>query len=314
MLLVFHLPASGQDTFVDNRFNYGVSIDAKLELVCRYGYLTNFRLGISGGSGYYINEHVMPFSQVGISFFQGGIGSSISVSQRNKFNVEIYSSTGIVGGWQSKWDIPRPLYTLGKFASTPIQLPYSFYLNLATTFVQRISKNSGSKTFKHGRFSQRVGSGVLGVGPVEINYYNDGMPYHFLGLGDNKDRFYTGGGFINITPNYNCKYGTKVINDFYAGFDRFTGYFPESFELAYALHLNEVPYRDLDQAYYNKGRFFIGSSFNQVKGLNTVISINDHDGFDVQNWIHNGRQQPFHKTLHKTNFGINTFYSNPVIK
>ena len=304
-------PAKDKNT---ERLNYGVSIDARLELVYKYGYLTNLRIGVAGGAGYYLNNNFMPYSQMGISLFQGGIGSSISVSQRNRINLEINNAIGIIGGTAPGHVIHRPVYTMGKFISNPIKHPYSYYLNLSTTFIQRISKNQKSGSRQNGRFSQRVGAAALGLGRVEINYYNDGMPYHILGLGDNKDRYYTGGGFINFTTNYDTRKLPVSVDDIYAGFDRFTGFFPESFELAYSLHLNEVPYKDLTQAYYNKGRAFVGTSFRDIKGLNTFVSLNDFDELDVQYVIHRIRKQPIHRTLHKSNIGFNAYYTSPLLK
>lgn len=299
---------------ISGGLNYGVSLDARLELVYKYGYLTNLRIGVAGGAGYYLNDNFMPYSQMGISLFQGGIGSSISVSQRNRINLEMNNAVGIIGGIASGHVIHRPVYTMGKFISNPIKHPYSYYLNLSTTFIQRISKNQKPSSRQNGRFSQRVGAAALGLGQVEINYYNDGMPYHFLGLGDNKDRYYTGGGFINFTTNYNPHKIPVFVDDIYVGFDRFTGFFPESFELAYSLHLNEVPYKDLTQAYYNKGRFFVGTSFRDIKGLNTFVSLNDFDELDVQYLIHLTRKQPLHRTLHKSNIGFNAYYTSPLLK
>ncbi len=88
------------------KVQYGVSVDLRWELVFKYGYLSNFRLGISGGAGPQIGNNFMPYLQYTLSVFQGGIGSSLGVKDRNRINVESHFTFGSILGTKSDSLIP----------------------------------------------------------------------------------------------------------------------------------------------------------------------------------------------------------------
>ena len=300
------------------KLQYGLSVSLKWEIVFKYGYLSNYRLDIGGGVGALIEKNMMPFAQYSITAFQGGLGSSISVKERNKINLESMFALGLSGGSQRDNDLyfKRPLYTMGRLVATPLYNPFDIYATLATTFVYRHTKFSTPiyGTDKY-RYSQRVGSLSFGDAGWDFNYYNDGTPFHWMGLGDGKDRYWTGGGFFNIhVSNYFDKTrrdagNNTTFRNIFIGFDRFTGYYSESFEVANNLGLNSVPYGDKTQAFFNKGRVFAGVEIAGIPGLTPIFSLNDRDKSDIQYVIHNIRDQPIHKTLHKQSNALNLFYT-----
>lgn len=297
---------------------YGVSVNLRWELVFRYGYLSNFRLDVAGGFGAMVSKNFMPLAQYSVSVFQGGLGSSLSVTERSKINLENALVMGLMGGTSRNNDVyfQRPVYTMGRFVPTPLYNPFNTYLTLATTHVFRLSKFSTPNYWGKYRFSQRVGSVSLGTRGFDFNYYNDATPFQWMGLGDGKDRYWTGGGFVNI--HLNNRYDTsterktfdnKLVRYVFIGFDRFTGHYPESFEVANALRLNNVPYGDKTQAFFNKGRSFVGLESASIPGFAPFFSINDRNKLDIQYAIHQIRKQPLHKTLHSPNNGLNIFYN-----
>ncbi len=299
------------------RLQYGVNVTLRWEIVFKYGYLSNFRLDVGGGVGALVGDHAMPFAQYSISAFQGGLGSSLSVRERGKVNLENALGLGVIAGSRRNNELyfRRPLYTMGRLMPTPLYNPFDLYLTLASTNIFRITKFSTPDYRDKYRFTQRVGSLSLGTRGFDFNYYNDGTPYQWMGLGDGKDRYWTGGGFVNVHIRNKYDYSDSgdrrngILRNVFIGFDRFTGNYPESFEVANALRLNSVPYGDKTQAFMNKGRTYAGFELAGIPGFAPFFSLNDRNKFDIQYLIHKIRKQPIHKTLHDDSNGLNLFYS-----
>jgi hypothetical protein len=301
----------------ETRLQYGVNFSLRWEIVFKYGYLSNFRFDVAGGVGALLGENVMPFAQYSISAFQGGLGSSLSVRERGKVNVENALGLGVTGGDRRNHEryFRRPLYTMGRLMPTPLYNPFNFYATLASINIFRLTKFSTPDYRDKYRFTQRVGSLSLGTRGFDFNYYNDGTPYQWMGLGDGKDRYWTGGGFVNVHIRNKYDYSDAgnrsngIVRNIFIGFDRFTGNYPESFEVANALRLNSVPYGDKTQAFMNKGRTYAGFELAGIPGFAPFFSLNDRNKFDIQYLIHKIRKQPIHKTLHDDSNGLNLFYS-----
>lgn len=291
---------------------YGVSVDLKWDIVARYGYLSSFRVGVGGGVGVMLNDHFMPHAQLALTAFQGGLGSSLSVHERNKVNFETSFTLGLTGGGSRQpQEFRRPVYTLGRLVPTPLYNPFSGYLTLASTQVFRLTRFQSSNALGKYRYSQKVGSIALGADGFDVNYYNDGTPFHWIGLGDGKDRYWTGGGFVNIhIPNrYDDHRTANGLRNVFIGFDRFTGYFPDAFEVADHLGLGFVPYKDVRQAFFNKGRLYFGGELSSVPGAAILGQLLDNDDWDVQNFIHRKMKAPEHKTFHQRTFGVGLYYN-----
>ncbi len=295
------------------RLQYGLSFDARWEIVWKYGYLSNVRIGASAGIGPVIASGVMPYAQWSFVAFQGGMGSSLSVHDRTKVNVESLFSLGAVGGFQKSAlkSYKRGVYTMGALNPSPLINPFGWYLNLSSTIIHRFTKFNQKNILGKRNFSQKVGSISLGGPAWDINYYNDGTPFHYMGLGDGKDRYWTGGGFVNIhvRNHYDNEFSrNRIVRNIVVGFDRFTGHYPESFEVANNLGLNTVPYGDKSQAFFNKGRLFFGVELPELPGFVSIISFNDNNTYDIQHVIHRFKKQPVHNSLHTQATGLNLYY------
>jgi hypothetical protein len=301
-----------QSVASNSKLQYGISFDVRWEIVHKYGYLSNFKIGVGAGVAPIISDWFMPFTQLSMTVFQGGIGSSISVVERNNLNVESILSFGLLAGTAQNSDSThrRGVYTFGYYNPTPLTNPFKNYLGINSNFVHRFTKFSKPTVLNKRTFTQKIGSLTLGGRNWDLNYYNDGTPFDFLGLGDGKDRYYTGGGFFryNIKNKYDKEGSKGEVRNFFVGFDRFTGHYPESFEVAHNLGISNVPYGDKSQAFFNKGRTFFGLELAQLPGLSPTFSLNDNDVFDIQYLIHRLRKQPIHRTLHKESFGFNLYY------
>lgn len=305
LLLLFVQAAKGQT------LQYGVSADFKWDICVLSGYQSSFRLAIGGGVGVMLNNNLMPHAQLALVAFQGGLGSSLSMAERNKLVLETNLTVGFTGGGKRAVDgFRRPLYTFGKFVPTPLYNPFNGYGTLATTQVFRLSKFGTPNALGKYRYSQKIGSVTVGGAGFDINYYNDGTPFHWMGLGDGKDRYWTGGGFVSFhLPNYHDNAVGNPVRNVIIGFDRFTGFTPDAFEVADQLGLGFVPYKDVRQAFFNKGRLFAGIELAHHPGAAVYAQFLDNDKLDVQNVIHALIKAPRHLTTHQAHFAIGLYYN-----
>jgi hypothetical protein len=146
------------------------------------------------------------------------------------------------------------------------------------------------------RRHQAVGSINVTAGPVSFNYYNDGSPFHKIGLGDNFDRYWTGGGTITVHSKKNYNYAEL-------SYDQFTGYVPLLYELTGILGIN-IPLYDTPGE--NKGYNFNTSAYHlrgNVDGrfavhagvMGSLKSSGPKNKFwGIQDIIHLKGNYPFH--------------------
>ncbi len=241
-------------------------------------------------------------SQLFYNLYSGGLGTSMLTNLKLPF----YNVSNI------NWDLVLcPGITLGigrqnratfirvfNFMSAPVSYHnYSTSLTLSHLFIlNKFRKN------------QRSGSINMNFGYVSLGYFNDIMDQIFtfegLGMGDGHDRYWTGGGYLNIQ-----------INDRYEifyEFDRFTGFGGKLFEISNKLRLNNTFYKtdsletmeDVDdpyknQSFANRGLFSFGLRryFENYYNWYAKISNIGDSNFDIQNIIHRKlSKNPVHNT------------------
>jgi hypothetical protein len=199
------------------------------------------------------------------------------------------------------------------------QLNYTKFfktLNTASYYNFASSKKYGaylSTNFilnNHNR-NQVVGSVSFSAPDFSVNYYNDGaIPFTFLPLADNFDRWWTGGFglYIHNHKNYNAA-------EF--SFDQFTGYSPLLYELSNLIGIN-LPNYNIDDSDVIGGKHHVAPAFNtsayNVKiflgqgyavDLGVLGSLRNTKGrvFGLQEIIHTMLGYPLHP-----NNDINRFY------
>jgi hypothetical protein len=195
----------------------------------------------------------------------------------------------------------------------------SYYKNFRTiatgSYYNVVTNTSGafllSTNFiinNHGR-NQTDGSITISFPGVTINYYNDGgTPFDFLPLGDDFDRWWTGG--FGIYLHNRQGYNTAEFS-----FDQFTGYSPLLFELSNVIGIN-LPSYDLpgdslkrpasppafNTSTYNL-KIYLGQGIAIDAGVMGNLRTNDGKVFGLQDIIHSQLGYSLHP-----NYDMNRFY------
>lgn len=259
----------------DNSYQIGGALNLTFEIQK----FTNYRLSLTGGIGKKIDqvEFLYPTFHTELQIYQGGMGSSLSSLKRQQLNVDWIISFMVVGGIRevNYDDAHRRFNPINFFtddSSSPLQNPYFNSIALGTNFIR------SSDSFKR---NQYLGIFNLNIErSLQFTYYNDGTPFHWIGLGDGFDRYYTGGGFFAVYLD-----NDKEVDLIQLSYNKFTGYQPYAFEVANDMQIDFLPYKDPESFYYNQSRWRgkIGSLKN---GFALSISVYDYQKWDNQDFIH----------------------------
>lgn len=161
---------------------------------------------------------------------------------------------------------------------------------------------------------QVVGSVTGSFKNVTFNYSNDGaVPFTFIPVADNFDRYWTGGGgiFIHTKDEFNR---AEII------FDQFTGYTPLLYELSNIIGINVPLYEDDEESKKKKVPTSYNTSIYQVKiftdrnfaiDVGAIGSLTSSKGvhYGVQDLIHMALKMPLHPNNDNTKFFIGATYN-----
>jgi hypothetical protein len=267
-IFVLFLLASGSiwarpDTLI---YGYGITLRVGLgQKGC-----SEFGVAVTAGIGKSVGEHALFTYQITSNIYRGGLGNSLLPSLQNDVQCDIVNSFGVTGGWGRQtqdrfihhWSVNQP---------AAMRTPFVNSATMATNFIWN----------NHQR-SQQVGFMGLQLGRTNLGYYNDGPPFQLNGTGDGYDRWWTGGGYVQVYLPDN----QMVV----AYFDKFTGFQPNAYEIANAVRLNNVMYRDIERMTFNRGR--IGLGYQHTSGMSLHAAV--HNRFDVQDFIHRLLKYPYH--------------------
>ncbi|MFT3701399.1 MAG: hypothetical protein QM802_03475 [Agriterribacter sp.] len=145
---------------------------------------------------------------------------------------------------------------------------------------------------------------------VSIYYYNDGTPFNWIGLGDNFDRYWTGGGGVTVHTRQN-------YNRVEFSFDQFTGYIPLLYEASGLLGIN-IPLYDehsKKKAYnFNTSAYHLRVNTDRNFGFNAGVigSLIDNNQrhYGIQDAIHMTLKYPLHPNNDRNRFFIGGSYNN----
>ena len=246
----------------------GIALRTDINIGNSNGRFSNFRIDVSVGGSYLIKDNWMPTYQISASLYKGGMGNSVSYTERDKHQFDIIQTFGFTAGWGSYYATEKPLFLFNTFIANPQQDIFKHSLSIATNFLYN----------NHDRH-QQIGFLGISTGKFQVGYYNDGTPFHQLlglGLGDAYDRWWTGGGYLR----YNTSDGYAVQLQH----DKFTGFIRDAFEIGNKLLMDYVPYKEIKEATYNKSMYRL--TVSSPSGLGLHLSATDYHKADVQNFIH----------------------------
>jgi hypothetical protein len=317
-LLLWHFEIKSQYHLSGSRYNSTIQtgIAAKLTIEVQKGAL-HPRLGLDAGLGLpLITGHVMPAFHLEYELYYGGLGTRSGwMSSKNNLTSDIIASAMLTAGIKDRQypmnlrDISnrnQPLYYFTDQVQPALQNPFNTSVSFGTNFVWPLDPNKRVHQY------QRVGYVNLHITRFQLGYYNDGggletlfLPIKTMFLGDGKDRYYTGGGFISLTLPSNYQ-----INTLTASYHKFSGYYPEAFENTNEMNLSFVNYKDTTQQYYNKSYWNISIGSTRT-GLSAFLRIdNPYNRGDFQNTIHYVMSDGYHQIPYPRYYSWGVSYFN----
>lgn len=270
--------------FQDSGFQYGFSAKMVADLSFPLE-KCNIRASIAAGAGYLIYPTNLTNLNIEFSAALRGLGTyrngSTSYFVAGLNTTQSFGNSSEQPGYFAYRN--QPLYYFTDLAAPPLQNPFKNSIALGVNGVLYFNNHQKS------RF-QRIAFVGAKINAVHIAYSNDGGPV-LKWWGDRKDRYFTGGGFLNVHLNEDV-----AVNKYGLSFYKFTGYTDLSFEISDELLFSSVDYKEVNQNYFNRG-FWSLSAGNTSYG-DVFIRYNDpKDIYEVQNFIHYTMGFGYHQNL-----------------
>jgi len=298
-MLLWYCQGQAQNDFSmsDSDLTYGFATKLTVEFGTR---AFAYKLSVTGGIGYDIENYFLPTLHSGILLFNN---SSIGADQSQHWTrVQSHFFVNAIGTLRldkrdfSFFERNVPLYHFADFTSNPLQNPYkssaSFGVN--RIFVQK----------KSDQWVGFINVNVMGIG--QLSYYNDGGP--IAGWpGDNRDRYYTGG----ITLSYHGD-TTDLIDLVELSYHKYTGYQKHAFDVGDLLQIDFLNYADENQFTFNQQRWRLNFT-NTDNGFGGSFSVYNKQNWDLQDFLHFTTNVPYHPDYYRgyrMMFGIRHEYNH----
>jgi hypothetical protein len=290
------------DNATGNQLGYAVK--ALADISYKKGVLLHWRAGISSGVGAFLaNDYLYPTVHIDVMLYHGGLGSRWpGTKKRSYFDAEITTSYMMTLGLQNRlrYDAPRnptktsyPLYYCNTFLAPPLQNPYLWSASFGGNIIWFLTRKQTKR--------QQVGFANVHLNRIQLSYLNDG-PFFPKPFGDGFDRLHTGAGFVSYHGDRHHPVDLVEI-----GFNKFTGYDVNSYELANRIGTGYMYYKDTTQNYYNKSRIYANViSTRNAFGLS--LNLNNFNSIDVQHRIHLGAFYPLHMVPYDSHISVAPVY------
>ncbi|MBK9960784.1 MAG: hypothetical protein IPP06_05475 [Saprospiraceae bacterium] len=274
----------------------------------RFGYKVVFNYCVSTLNNQYKEGilksfKILPGTNISLIAFSNMIGSEVLNENENplrneRFNLDFAISPILSFGWGlNENEIVRFAY-LNSENEMPLINPFSNSINFTSSFIinsKGRNQQTGGIGFKFNRFY--------------FDYFNDGS--FFIGdngLGDDYDRYWTGGARIGvIIKNPNPKGVIDTFLNIYSNYRVYTGFSKNAYELSHDLLLKYATGKNPFQYLLNSGELKFGLQLNR----NTQIEC----GFQSrslllgQNQIHRLGRMPYHFGLTHNRILLNYKYT-----
>ena len=241
-----------------------------------------------------------------LSLYTKTLGSNLN-PLTGDIQVDFTNTFSIGTSWGSELAYTKFFKTIntGAFYNIASNKKYGTYLS--TNFI-----------LNNHRRNQVVGSITFSAPDFSINYYNDGaVPFTFLPLADNFDRWWTGGFGVYV-------HNHKGFNTAEFSFDQFTGYSPLLYELSNLIGINLPDYNiDDSDAVYKKGhvppafntsaynlKIFLGQGYAVDAGVIGSLRTKQGRVFGLQEIIHTMLGYPLHPNNDVNRFYLGGTYNN----
>jgi hypothetical protein len=270
---------------------YGFSLKALIELGKNPAIHISANSGV--GSTFIVNE-IYPTINAEVQLYSGGLGTRKPLVKDKGFTLDFIMAFTVTAGFSENLfskenlepirDRNIPLYYFSNYSYPSLINPYRSSVSLGSNLIWSNSK---------GRVFQRIGFMNLHINRVQASYYNDGgAPIDKIGLGDKKDRYYTGGGTISY-------HGPKhtLANLVEVSYYKFTGYSKNSYEVASHLQHAYVSYKEPLQQFFNRSLWSINVANPQQHWGLTLREYN-RTKWDAQHLIHWSGYSPYHLVPH----------------
>jgi hypothetical protein len=257
-------------------------------------------ISANGGVGsVFLSDAVYPTLNAEVLLYSGGFGTRKPYMKNKRPTFDFILAMTITAGTSNQFQKGNelmvqerniPLYYFANYSYPSLINPFDYSLSVGTNFIWSTDA---------GRFFQRVGFLNLHADRFQASYYNDGgPPMSSLGLGDKKDRYYTGGGVISYHgPRH------TAINLIEATYYKFTGYSKNSYEVAGHLQQAFVSYKDTSQKFFNRSLWSINVA-NPSQHWGVSFREYNRSSWDMQHRIHWGGYTPFHLVPHAKTISI----------
>jgi len=294
-------------------FSSGFSIRYFFHRLGGSNFVASFSVGVNKKFELFKKKrhHFIPAYQFAINMYDNGLGTSL-LSTKQKSQIDIVNSIGFTMGVDHKNDDRETPVRIFNYMTAP-SVEQSVYVVSSTFMTNFISNFDG----RH----QQVGSLDLSLWKVlRVGYYNDGEPFHKIGMADSKDRWWTGGGYVELSidgmidlvgePNHDQFY--LWYGSLYAAYDRFTGDVSDAQDISKYLLLNYVPTKQFTENFFTQGQTRFGYSHPDGWGANlTFLGQSDKD---IQDWIHKQLHTPRHLSLADQSWLIGLDFSDVFYK
>jgi len=200
-------------------------------------------------------------------------------------------------------------------AQNRMYLPIQHF-NHMTPYVNNIHRNF---TFTYGinyifntsHRNQNIAFLGLSSPWVSLGMYNDGSaPFY---LGDQYDRFWTGGGYLRINPLYNASQPTAAINEYSLeyNFHRFTYDVQDEYRVSNLLGFPQVQGTSLYDLLYNNSLITVKLNW---RNAGVGMSWLGKSSVDIQDFIHETLGYPIHYTYKQSERLLHISYLPTLIR